>query len=375
LTTAWTREHLRCLDPVGLQTNVFDAGATTRAIEHLHLWDLWPVRRPDGTKTQFAGTELWIALSAPSLLQPGERHDVARLRLLSHGNGAWSDLGPVFPNDASAGSREWAGCATLGEDDILEVLYTAAGRPGETKPGFEQRIFRAEGRFDAITSRVDAWSPHREVVTPEGSYASTHDQTTGEPGFIKAFRDPFRFEDPVTGDRLVLFTASMPVSTSDFDGAIGLARYDDGDSLTVVPPLITADGVNNELERPHLLRHNGLIYMFFSTQARTFHPEVEGVTGLYGFVSDSIEGDWEPLNGSGLVLANPAEEPNQAYSWLVLDDLSVCSFVDFHTLKGRHPEEVERQGLGREHFGGTPAPIERISVDGTTTRLLAPRAS
>ena len=94
--------------------------------------------------------------------------------------------------------------------------------------------------------------------------------------------------------------------------------------------------------------------------------EVTGVTGLYGFVSDDLDGEWEPLNRSGLVLANPVEEPFQAYSWLVLDDLSVSSFVDAHGLDGRLPGEVEAEGRGREHFGGTMAPPVSLQVDGSS---------
>ena len=35
-----------------------------------------------------------------------------------------------------------------------------------------------------------------------------------------------------------------------------------------------------------------------------------------------------PLNGTGLVFANPDTAPKQAYSWLVLPDLQVTSFID-----------------------------------------------
>jgi levansucrase len=73
-----------------------------------------------------------------------------------------------------------------------------------------------------------------------------------------------------------------------------------------------------------------------------------------------------------LVLRNPAEEPFQAYSWLVLNDLRVASFIDFHSLAGRRPEDVEGAGEGRDHFGGTLAPLERIELDGASA-LLVPR--
>lgn len=369
MSTRWTREQLHRLDISGSTTPVCAEGDTRPILPELYLWDLWPLRHRDGTLARLEDSEVWMALSAPSELAPGERHDVARIRLISRDDRGWSDRGPVFPDGASAGSREWAGCATY-HDGRVEVLYTAAGRRAETSPSFVQRIIRAEGRLNSLDVGIEDWSPHQELITPSDRYASTRDQDTGEPGFIKAFRDPFRFEDPVSGETVVLFTASMFESATDFDGAIGIAEGPGIESLALLPPLITADGVNNELERPHLVRHEGLYYLFFSTQARTFHPEVAGVTGLYGFVGDALDGDWAPLNGSGLVLANPEDEPFQAYSWLVLHDLTVCSFIDFHSLGGRHPDDLETPGAAREHFGGTLAPFERLQLDDTRARLV-----
>ena len=92
--------------------------------------------------------------------------------------------------------------------------------------------------------------------------------------------------------------------------------------------MVTADGMNNELERPHVVVHDGRYYLWFSTQSRTFHPDVPAPTGLYGFVADSLLGPYEPLNGHAGVLVNPPSRPRQAYSWLVLNDLSVVGFVD-----------------------------------------------
>lgn len=372
MTTAWTRDHIALLDPRGRETAVFTAVDVEPVVDGLYLWDLWPVRFDDGDKAVVEGSELWMALSAPSRLLPGERHDVAAIRLVSQRAGAWSDHGNIFAEHAGAGSREWAGSARYDrEGNRMEVLYTAAGRPGEARPSFVQRIIQTVGELDPSSMTISDWSPHREILTPDHLYTSTQSQDTGEPGFIKAFRDPFRFTDPRSGETVVLFTASMPDSTTDFDGAVGIARGHDPTSLRLLPPLLTADGVNNELERPHLLYRDGRYYLFFSTQARTFYPDLTGVTGLYGFVGDALDGEWEPLNGSGLVLTNPGEEPYQAYSWLVLNDLTVCSFVDFHSLRGRRPAEIEEAGVGRQHFGGTLAPLERISIIGTTTLLVS----
>jgi levansucrase len=137
------------------------------------------------------------------------------------------------------------------------------------------------------------------------------------------------------------------------------------------PPLVTADGVNNELERPHVVVHGGRYYLFFSTQRRTFHPDVTGPTGLYGFVAERFSGPYRAVNGSGLIVQNPPDEPSQAYSWLVLNDLRVASFVDSYALGGRALAEIEAEGpaASRRHFGGTMAPMLRLVLDGDEARL------
>ena len=121
----------------------------------------------------------------------------------------------------------------------------------------------------------------------------------------------------------------------------------------LMPPIISADTLNNELERPHVIRQDGRYYMFWSTLQHVFDPAgPTGPTGLYGMVSDNLLQGWQPLNGTGLVFANPREAVAQAYSWLVLPDLSVASFVDDW-----------KPGANRS-FGGTFAPFLRLKLRG-----------
>ena len=74
-------------------------------------------------------------------------------------------------------------------------------------------------------------------------------------------------------------------------------------------------------------------------------------------VADSMAGaPCRPLNGTGLVLANPSDRPQQTYSWYVDASLTVCSFVDV---------------LPGSGFGGVPAPLLRLTLDGTRAHLAA----
>jgi levansucrase len=370
MTTAWTDTDVGRIAGQSIdRAPILGAPATTKILPGLDLWDMWPVREGDGSIALLDGVEHWMALSAPADGPPGSRHDIARIRLIARRGETWTDLGNLFPEGDSVGSREWAGSAVLDRGaSAMNVYYTAAGRRGESSPTFIQRIVLARAQWPSVSWERLSWEPHLLALEPAEPYQSTLGQVSGEPGFIKAFRDPFVFIDPADDSDHLLFTGSLVDSSTEFDGVIGLASRGPSGEFHPDPPLITADGVNNELERPHVVLTDGLYYLFFSTQARTFHPATPGPTGLYGFVGSSLTGDWAPLNGSGLVMANPIEEPHQAYSWLVLKDLRVTSFIDFHSLHGLHPDEIEATGLSRAHFGGTPAPVFTLDLDGDTAR-------
>jgi levansucrase len=188
------------------------------------------------------------------------------------------------------------------------------------------------------------------------------DGTAGAPGSIKAFRDPVFFRDPGDGQRYLFFAASHARSKSAFNGVVGWAVEQAPGQWCILPPLVSADGLNNELERPHVVYHGDAYYLFWSTQRHVFDPTgPTGPTGLYGMASDRLDSGWQPLNGTGLVFANPPQAPAQAYSWLVLPGLSVISFVDDWGPVGR----------GRpRRFGASFAPDLQLELDGATARLV-----
>ncbi len=335
-----------------------------RILPDFDVWDYWPVCERNGRVAAIAGGRLWMLLAAPILPDPDSRHAAARIRLMHVANGRWQDLDWLLPDDFAPGSREWAGSAVVdAAHRRLTLYFTAAGRRGETAIGFDQRLFKAEAKLDGLV--LTGWSLPREIVAADGIDYAADMAGGGTIGTIKAFRDPGWFRDPADGADYILFTASLARSASAWNGAIGVARRG-ADGWTLAPPLITADGINNELERPHIVVHAGRYYCFWSTQARVFAAGgPQGPTGLYAMVADRFAGPWQPVNGTGLVLANPASRPLQAYSWLVLDDLSVLSFADLPGL-GQTPADV---ATARRHFGGTPAPVLQLRLDGDRSSL------
>ncbi len=362
MTTVWAPAHLARLADLPPQAARVIAPAQVRAIvPDVDLWDFWPVQERDGTTARFGAVEMWMALGAPAIGASVERHDRARIRLLDRSGDAWRDRGDLLPDGFGPGSREWSGSAIVDAGhEVLTLYFTAAGRCGEVRPTFEQRLFETRARLHG-TAPHD-WTPPRQSVASDGEVYHPAAQAHGRLGTIKAFRDPAWFADPADGARYLVFTASLGQSASAFNGAIGIARCA-GNGWTLLPPLIAADGVNNELERPHMLVQGGRYYLFWSTQRSVFAPGIDAPTGLYGMVSDALFGPYAPLNGSGLVFANPPDTPAQAYSWLVSADLTVSSFIDAVGI------DAFECGLSSTRHGF--APELRLALEGTTARLIA----
>jgi levansucrase len=202
---------------------------------------------------------------------------------------------------------------------------------------------------------------------------------------IYTFRDPWYFEDPETGDAYVLFEGNTPVPEGSdrcggdpdqqaFNGSVGIARTRRGEPThcELLPPLVDGVCVNQELERPHIVYHEGRYYLFVASHRHTFAPGLDGYDALYGFVADSLFGEYEPLNGSGLVATNPENAPFQAYSWLAYghdEEILVTSFLNYFDYDRASMDDVaflpESEQFRR--FGGTLAPTLRLGIDGRET--------
>jgi levansucrase len=374
----WTAQHVAAIAQSRIpQQSLIDQKAARPLIPDLMLWDIWPIQCDDGSVAEIDGTSLWILLSAPRSLDPDDRHDHARMRLFQKTAKGWFDCGNLLPDGFAPGSREWSGSArldpTTGE---LTLWFTAAGRREGAITDFEQRIFRTVGQLDVTGARpaFRGWNLLSEAVPNDGLYYADLRTNQGVPGRIKGFRDPYWFRDPKDGNAYLLFAGSKPTaqSQSPYDGVIGIAAARDKaghGGFALLPPIVDADGLANELERPHMFVFGGRYYLFWSSQRSVFSPSgPTGPNGLYGMVGASVTGPFEPLNGTGLVMANPEAEPRQAYAWQVLPSLEVVSFVDYWGLAGR--DIATDPALKAAQFGGTIAPMAKLALDGNTSRIV-----
>lgn len=366
---AWTADHVRRISEQSYSTAPLISESDFRRIsDELDIWDAWPLQESEGTPATLRdGSILWMALGSPRFADPDERHRHARIHLLQAKDGTWRHLGPAMPEGFSPGSREWSGSAVLmPESRTVSLYFTATGRRGEPDLTFEQRIFSATANLDDTGGepRLESWRDLRETVQRDPVYYMASDSGPSAVGAIKAFRDPCYFVDPADASVYLLFTGSAAGALTDFNGVIGAARADSASPTgwRTLAPLILANGLNNELERPHVVLHGRRYYLFWSTQSHVFDPTGPvGPTGLYGVVGATMAGPWRPLNGTGLVFANPPEAPRQAYSWLVLPDLQVISFVDDWG-------PGQRSGSERR-FGASFAPILRLTLNGDSAQL------
>ena len=379
--TAWSQAILARIkpDPTRNAPIITQADAAP-ILADLDVWDMWPLADAHGIAApirfpQGLGT-LWFALAAPQCTDPIDRHGLARIRLLGLVGENWIDCGNALPDLFAPGSREWSGSACLNADGVtVQLFFTAAGTRDEPVLTVQQRLFHTKGTLDltGLHPQISGWQSAREIVIADDQTYLKIPAEPGLPGKIKAFRDPGFFCDPTDGKTYLVFAASIKAAAPGYCGAIGIAVARDAtlDNWDLLPPIITAIGVTDELERPHLVFRDNHYYLFWCTQNQVFAPDgPSGPTGLYGMVSQKITGPYQPLNEDSLVIGNPPSEQLQAYSWWVMGDGAVISFIDYWGLQGRaladHPDLIRRQ------FGGVPAPVLHLAFDGTKAMLISP---
>jgi levansucrase len=380
-TAAWTRAQ--ALKVVSDPTNTKPRIPTTFPImsNEVWVWDTWPLSNLNMQPISYKGWNVIFSLVAPRSVPFGDRHWYARIGFFYARDGkSWKYGGQVFPAGTSFGSREWAGSAVL-QGDQVNMFYTASGRdnPTTVDPSDAlQRLTTASGRIHADANSVwfTGFRNHKIIAEPDGTQYQTYDQSRAGP-IIYAFRDPFVFRNPEDGQVYLLFEGNtagqagtlscgrrelgpvppghtVPAESRFFTGNIGLARATSANlrSWELLPPLLSANCVNQQTERPHLVVQNGKYFLFTISHKFTFAPGLTGPDGLYGFVGDGLRSDYKPLNSSGLVLGNPDDAPVQQYSEFTMPNWLVESFID------TVPTNI---------FGGTLAPTLRLTQEDSST--------
>lgn len=391
-TTSWSRAD-------ALKVKADDPTTTMPEIDinfpvlddKLFIWDTMPLRTIHGEVVSVDGWNIIFTLTA--VRQPekfidkngkyditadwNDRHGRAKICYWYCKDGkSWVFGGNVMKDGVSPTTREWAGNAILMDRSGNIDLYYTCVTPGAT-------IAKVSGKVETTADSVvmKDFNEVQELFSADGTYYQTEEQNP-----YWNFRDPYPFIDPKTGKLLMLFEGNVAGNrgehtiTADDLGAvppdhqqvggaryqtgcigIAIARNKEGTDWKILPPIISAVGVNDQLERPHIVYQDGKYYLFTISHKYTYADGLTGPDGVYGFVSENIFGPWEPINGSGLVLGNPTHQPYQSYSHFVMPNGLVTSFID--SVSGPY------DGLAYR-IGGTEAPTVQITLKGNNSYIV-----
>ncbi len=354
--------------------------------DQVWVWDTWPLTGLDMEPMSYKGWSVIFSLVAPRDIGFGDRHWQAKIGYFYSKDGhSWTYGGHLFPDGYSKGSREWAGTAIFTGKNTVTQFYTASGKDngGINNTDFLQRLAVSSGKIHADSKGVwfTGFRNHRIIAEADGKYYQSYEQSQAGP-IIYAFRDPYVFEDPADGNVYALFEGNtagvsgtyqcqpsdlgplppghvVPPDANLYTGNIGLMRATNAKMTKweLLPPVLSSNCVNQQTERPHLVVKDGRYHLFTISHEFTYAPGVSGPDGVYGFVGPSLRSDYQPLNGSALVLGNPPDAPIQNYSHEVMPNLLVQSFID--TIPGANGPV----------YGGTLAPTLQLDIVGSNTYL------
>lgn len=402
------KENLRTSDwtfAAGMKLNVSDPTSQIPLIDQNFpviddkhfVWDTWALRDIRGRTIEYKGWKVVMSLVSDRgeggdniYDQWHNRNNFSYIAFYYSRSGDtldWKFGGKVITEGANKRDWQWSGSAMMrdGTDNTVDLFFTSVnGTPNESV------VAHVEGKIYADENGVTfaGFDKVEDLFQADGVHYSSVGQNP-----YRDFRDPHVFINPEDGECYVLFEGDMPgmrgaltITEGEIGtlppgytmpaggvfaaGCIGMGkclsnwRQGDFSKWSLYDPLISALPVTGQTERPHVVFKDGLTYVFTICHHAFFAPGLTGADGVYGFVShDGIFGKFEPLNGSGLVLANPTSAPFQTYSHFVDPQGYVIAFID--TLPALGSTDPENPAQYR--IGGTQAPTLKLNLKGNST--------
>lgn len=391
--------------------------AQTGKLEHLDVWDSWPVQDvKTGYVANWNGYQLVVAMMG--VPEANDNHIYLLYNKYGDNNLAnWKNAGPIFGYNASPLLQQWSGSAVVNTDGSIQLFYTQVdGSQGSNHQKLASVTLLLSDNNGEV--KIEKLANDHVVFEGDGYHYQTYKQwiETNKGADNIAMRDAHVIEGE-DGHRYLVFEASTGTegyqgldqiyNWSNYGGddafnikslldvlenrdiksraswanaAIGILRLTDDETnpqvAEVYSPLLTATMVSDEIERPDVVKLNGKYYLFAATRLNrgsndhawmAANDAVGDNVAMVGYVSDSLNGKYVPLNESGVVLTAsvPANWRTATYSYYAVpveghsNWLLITSYI------------TNRSHVAGDEYESTWAPsfILQVNDDNTTTIL------
>ncbi|MBM7636199.1 glycoside hydrolase family 68 protein [Streptococcus saliviloxodontae] len=401
------------------------AAATTRdaqtgEVADLDVWDSWPVQDiKTGEVVNWNGYQLVVAMMGV----PNTNDNHLYLLYNTYADNDlqhWQNAGSIFGYGLDAVTQQWSGSAVVNQDGTIQLYYTNVDTSDNNSNN--QMLATATLNLAVENNKVVIKSvDNKNILTPTGgdgyyyqSYAQWRSTFTGADNI--AMRDPHVIEDE-DGSRYLVFEAStgtqnyqdasqiynvknygrdakfilssffdildnedMYIRASVSNAAIGILRLGGTEKAPTIQefftPLLSSPMVSDEIERPNVVKLGNKYYLFAASRLNHGSndyawQEANKVVGdnvvMLGYVSDSLTGTYEPLNGSGAVLTAsvPSDWRTATYSYYAVP---VKGSDDLLLITAYMTNRNEVAGKGNNSTWA-PSFLIQIMPDGTTKVL------
>lgn len=265
----------------------------TLFLKNRYIWDFWFAKDK-------ADYHLFYLQASRSLPDPDQRHwNVSIGHAVSQDLVKWQVL-PDALKPGPAGTWDdyttWTG-SVIRHEDKWYLFYTGTCHADK---GLVQKIGLA------TSPDLISWEKHPAnplIVADPQFYEELdlklwHDQ---------AWRDPFVFRDPTTGEFHAYITARVNYGPADGRGVIAHARSKDLLDWEVLPP-VTGPGDFGQMEVPELVQINGRYYLIFCSSTELSSKirkertgQFEPIIGTHYLVSENMLGPFRYTTDDFLV--------------------------------------------------------------------------
>lgn len=403
--------------------------AQTMEKEEIDVWDSWPVQDAEsGVVSNWNGYQLVISMAGA----PNKNSNHIYLLYSKYGDNDfthWKNAGPIFGYNALEDDQQWSGSATVNSDGSIQLYYTKNDTSGgklnwqqlasatlnlavendevviksvendhilfggdnyhyQSYPKF-MSTFNDDHNHDGIPDRTDNYclrDPH--IIEDNGSRYLIFESNTGDENY-QGEKQIYNWSNYGGDDAFNLKSFLNIVNNKHLynlaswaNGSIGILKLDDNEKNPSVAelytPLVTSHMVTDEVERPSVVKMGNKYYLFTASRINK-STDAEGTVAareavgddvvMLGFVSDSLRGQYRPLNGSGVVLTAsvPADWRTSTYSYYAVpvegssDTLLVTSYM------------TNRGGIAGAENKSTWAPSFLIKMNEDDTTEVLPK--